>query len=492
MCLVSLVNMKNRFLYFIILFFSLFAFRSFSQISEADNPIILVAYGSADTKEDAHLDALESCISLAISGLNSSGLDPVIPFETQQNLVLNASTFLDYSVLYDDQLPNGKIVSLLKVRINAYKLEYVLKAANINVVFKGGNLANQIKQQILNEQSEIAALKNMVELLDEPMLSVFDYKIKSGFPKSLDDTNKEWAIPINVQVFTNKQIDYCSKLFFHTLSELSIEPEELSLYERMNKKVFPININYQGNQFNFLLRKQISINIISGFINNWESYLLNFKINEGKNEYVGTDAIFLENTSYNSSISTTNESIVNAKKGYQFALNKNSLDIDLQFPKAFQLVGEYSWNDVKNLSQLESIEDYTIQSSGDKIYREIKEKSINEKSEDEIFTAVEQQAEFPGGPGAWRRYLIKSLKYPSAARRANVGGRVFVSFVVNTDGSVSDIQILKGVGFGCDEEAIRLIKSMPRWNPGKQSGRAVRSRFTQPITFVANDEESDN
>jgi TonB family protein len=244
-----------------------------------------------------------------------------------------------------------------------------------------------------------------------------------------------------------------------------------------------------------LLRKQISINIISGFINNWESYLLNFKINEGKNEYVGTDAIFLENTSYNSSISTTNESIVNAKKGYQFALNKNSLDIDLQFPKAFQLVGEYSWNDVKNLSQLESIEDYTIQSSGDKIYREIKEKSINEKSEereDEIFTAVEQQAEFPGGPGAWRRYLIKSLKYPSAARRANVGGRVFVSFVVNTDGSVSDIQILKGVGFGCDEEAIRLIKSMPRWNPGKQSGRAVRSRFTQPITFVANDEESDN
>ena len=70
------------------------------------------------------------------------------------------------------------------------------------------------------------------------------------------------------------------------------------------------------------------------------------------------------------------------------------------------------------------------------------------------------------------------------AGKANVGGRVFVSFVVNTDGSVQDVQVLKGVGFGCDEEAIRVIKSMPRWNPGKQSGRAVRSRFTQPITFV--------
>ena len=105
-------------------------------------------------------------------------------------------------------------------------------------------------------------------------------------------------------------------------------------------------------------------------------------------------------------------------------------------------------------------------------------------AEDEIFTAVEQQAEFPGGAGAWGRFLQKTLKYPSAAQRANVGGRVFVSFVVNTDGTVQDVQVLKGVGFGCDEEAIRVIKSMPRWNPGKQSGRAVRSRFTQPITFV--------
>jgi len=72
-------------------------------------------------------------------------------------------------------------------------------------------------------------------------------------------------------------------------------------------------------------------------------------------------------------------------------------------------------------------------------------------AEEEIFTAVEQQAEFPGG--------------------------------INTDGSIQDVQVIKSVGFGCDEEAVRVIKSGPRWNPGKQSGRAVRSRFTQPITF---------
>jgi protein TonB len=112
------------------------------------------------------------------------------------------------------------------------------------------------------------------------------------------------------------------------------------------------------------------------------------------------------------------------------------------------------------------------------------ETNLKEEKGDEIFTSVEQQAEFPGGPRAFGAFLQKNLRYPSAAQRANVGGKVYVQFVVNTDGSIEDLQILKSVGFGCDDEAIRIIKLVPRWTPGKQSGRPVRSRFTQPITFV--------
>ncbi len=110
--------------------------------------------------------------------------------------------------------------------------------------------------------------------------------------------------------------------------------------------------------------------------------------------------------------------------------------------------------------------------------------SESKKEEDEIYTAVEQQAEFPGGPRAFGAHLQRNLKYPSAAQRKNVGGKVYVRFVVNTDGSTEDFEILKSVGFGCDEEAIRVVKSVPKWNPAKTSGRAVRSRLTQPITFV--------
>ncbi len=103
--------------------------------------------------------------------------------------------------------------------------------------------------------------------------------------------------------------------------------------------------------------------------------------------------------------------------------------------------------------------------------------------EDEVFTVVEQNPEFIGGQAAMYAWLGKNIKYPAAASRANISGKVFVSFTVNTDGSITDAQVLKGLGFGTDEEAIRVVKSMPRWKPGKQSGRPVRVKYNLPISF---------
>ena len=102
---------------------------------------------------------------------------------------------------------------------------------------------------------------------------------------------------------------------------------------------------------------------------------------------------------------------------------------------------------------------------------------------DDVFIRVEQQPEYPGGTAALRQFLVNNLTYPRAASSAGVSGRVYVSFVVNTDGSLADVQVLKGIGFGCDEEAVRVIHKMPKWRPGKQSGRAVRVKFNLPISF---------
>lgn len=102
----------------------------------------------------------------------------------------------------------------------------------------------------------------------------------------------------------------------------------------------------------------------------------------------------------------------------------------------------------------------------------------------EIFTIVEEQPQFPGGDMALSQYLRNNLKYPETARVAKVEGAVFVSFVVEIDGTVSNIKIVKGLHPDCDAEVIRVISEMPKWSPGKQKGKPVRVQFTLPVRFM--------
>ena len=96
---------------------------------------------------------------------------------------------------------------------------------------------------------------------------------------------------------------------------------------------------------------------------------------------------------------------------------------------------------------------------------------------------LEAQPEFMGGQKAMMEYLYKNLKYPNPAIKSGVSGRVHLQFTIEPDGSLSNVSVLKGIGFGCDEEAMRVVKLMPNWKPGKQSGRAVRVKFNLPIVF---------
>lgn len=111
-------------------------------------------------------------------------------------------------------------------------------------------------------------------------------------------------------------------------------------------------------------------------------------------------------------------------------------------------------------------------------------KEEEEIIETEIFTVVEEQPSFPGGDQARIAYFSKSLKYPPTARELGIMGTVYVSFVVEPNGSISNVKILRGIGGGCDEEAIRVVEGMPLWNPGKQRNKAVRVQFSLPVRFV--------
>ena len=105
------------------------------------------------------------------------------------------------------------------------------------------------------------------------------------------------------------------------------------------------------------------------------------------------------------------------------------------------------------------------------------------EEETKIFTVVEQMPSFPGGEAALMQYLSKNIKYPPFAEENNIQGRVICTFVVERDGSVSDIRIAKSVDPSLDKEAVRVVSAMPRWIPGRQNGQMVRVKYTLPVTF---------
>jgi TonB family protein len=105
---------------------------------------------------------------------------------------------------------------------------------------------------------------------------------------------------------------------------------------------------------------------------------------------------------------------------------------------------------------------------------------------DPIFTVVEQMPEFPEGYEELSKYLKANLKYPQEARENEISGKVFISFIVEESGNITNATILRGIGGGCDEAAIEVIESMPNWIPGKQKGKAVKVQFNMPIVFKLN------
>ena len=147
----------------------------------------------------------------------------------------------------------------------------------------------------------------------------------------------------------------------------------------------------------------------------------------------------------------------------------------------------------KQTTQLEIVEDDVevddIEINVDVDQNEVIEEYVAPEIEDEVvveqevFTIVEEMPSYPGGDEKMYSYLGNNIKYPQIARESGIQGRVFVNFVVEPDGSVSNVKVLRGIGGGCDEEAVRVVKSMPKWKPGKQRGKTVRVSYTLPVVF---------
>ena len=107
----------------------------------------------------------------------------------------------------------------------------------------------------------------------------------------------------------------------------------------------------------------------------------------------------------------------------------------------------------------------------------------------EVYMIVDEMPEFPGGDKELYQFIADNVKYPAEAKEKGIKGRVFVNFIVEPDGSISDIRVLRGIGGGCDEEAVRVVEYMPKFKPGIQNGEAVRVSYTVPVIFRLEDKQ---
>lgn len=108
------------------------------------------------------------------------------------------------------------------------------------------------------------------------------------------------------------------------------------------------------------------------------------------------------------------------------------------------------------------------------------------KKNNMVFDVVEVMPQYPGGQTAMLQYMMKNIKYPKQAMKEGIQGRVTVSFIVEKDGRVTNVRLLRSVQSALDKEAIRVVKSMPKWTPGKHNGKPVRVRFNLPVMFKLN------
>ncbi|OCX50621.1 energy transducer TonB [Mucilaginibacter sp. PPCGB 2223] len=114
-------------------------------------------------------------------------------------------------------------------------------------------------------------------------------------------------------------------------------------------------------------------------------------------------------------------------------------------------------------------------------------KNVTEATDNQVFTAVEINPEYPGGEAALGKFLQKNIRYPSIAKENNIQGKVYIQFVVERDGSLTDIKVIREPGSGTGDEAVRVLKMSPHWKPGVQNGKPVRVQFTLPVNFSLGD-----
>jgi hypothetical protein len=440
--------------------------------AQDDKTVTLVVSGQGKTQDEAKQNALRSAIEQAFGTFISSKTEILNDNLVKDEIVsVSNGNIQKYDVISAVQIPDGGYATTLKATVSVSKLTSFCESKGISIEFKGNLFAMNIKQQILNEESEAKAICNIVCVAQEFLQNSFDYEITSGNPSSLDGTNSQWGIPINIKAKTNKNFALCAKYLMENLSIFGLSIEELQNYKSLNKKVFPFTLVRNQGKITFWFRNKSSAENLGYLLTDYESYVRGFVINSGIQITEGNESVFYKIGKINN--------LIDIK-------DLNNEGMIFNFIESENPIATFSWVDNKTTEEIEKLTGYTIKSNENKFKYQ-----CNENNEYNNVSLIQnnktlKDAQFPGGIAELGRFIQKNLQYPLMAREKGLSGKCFLAVEVRADGQIGKIKVINPVigCIECNREAIRIINLMPRWEPGLDlNGMPVSTFFKFPISF---------
>lgn len=323
----------------------------------------ITATGSGSTPDEAQRMALRNAIEQAFGAFISSKTEIFNNMVVADQMAsVSRDNVKSFKVLNREQLPDGKWTVVLRALISVDKLTSFAKAKGVSVDVQGGLFAMNIKQQMLNEQSEMDVVYNMAGQLHEVMQTAFDYEIENGGPASMDGQSQNWEIPLRVTATANKNTEFCAQYLMKTLAGLSLSRVEREDYKKLNKYIFKVAITYAGGTQVYYLRNMVSINCLLTFASDFRFYTQLYAVNSGSSEKYGNEQVFV---------------VANSREvGREYTeFGDVSVYMDptlrLSLPSMGDLVAMFNWRDRININESGNLNQYSVKPRG--IISEFKE-----------------------------------------------------------------------------------------------------------------------
>jgi outer membrane protein assembly factor BamD (BamD/ComL family) len=251
------------------------------KLDELVNGVVIVSTGQGNTEDEAKQSALRSAIEQTFGAFISSKTeilnDQII---SDQITSLSAGNIRSFEIINSVELPTGGYSTTLKAIISIDKLTSFVQSKGVQVEFKGGLFAMNVKQQLLNEKAEIEIVTNVVGTLHNLLQQSFDYSLEVSEPKSKEGGSDLWEVPMLINIKPNKNMDFCANYVKSNLTSISLSNEEKKNYEKLNKPVYELKIKYGNSIDTIYLRTKNALESFERFANLW-FYTHSFYIENG-------------------------------------------------------------------------------------------------------------------------------------------------------------------------------------------------------------------